>query len=258
MFKDWVRRALPPKPARLLFCFPYAGGDTWIYRSLEGDISEVATVCPVSLPGRGPRFGEPAYTAMEPLVRDLACAMQSLPCPFALMGHSLGALVAFEVALQLRELTALEPLQLIVCGHVAPHRKATPSRRVSGLSDSALRDVVLRGRPDLAGALSDASFCELYLPVLRADYCISDDYCYRPRRPLGCPITVIGGVDDDIRLQDLEAWKVHTTAETVVHLLPGGHFFIEQQQAVVAALLRVELSRLPQAVEYAFPERGTP
>src|SRR5260370_28895087 len=104
-----------------LFCFPYAGGGTSIFHTWKGMLPPDVTVCPIQLPGREKRLAEPPFTRISLLVRAMAHALRPfLNCPFAFFGHSMGALISFELARQLRRQKAPEPTYLFVSAQKAP------------------------------------------------------------------------------------------------------------------------------------------
>lgn len=209
-----------------MFCVPYAGGSAAVYRTWRSAVPGWMELCPVELPGRGHRIAEPPHTTLDALVRDVSDEVIARSGGrYVLMGHSLGALLAFEAARVLRT-RGLPPLMLVVAGHGAPH---LPQRRkpIAHLPDEDFLAelVALGGTP--SDVLTNDELAALVLPALRADFAVADAYGPRPGPPLGCPISVFGGADDrQVRLTDLEGWRRHTTGTCTVRVLPGDHFFI--------------------------------
>lgn len=214
--------------ARLrLFCFPHAGGGAAAFRrwheALPGDIA----VCPVRLPGRESRAGEPPFTRMEALIEALAEAiLPHLGQPFAFFGHSMGAGVAFELARRLRGSGNAMPVRLLVSGARAPqcrlNRTPPPEPGEAELLEQLRR---LEGIP--REALEDEHVMRLLLPALRADTSLYRTYTYREEPPLACPISAFGGESDPgVAREHLEAWACQTTGSFTLRWFPGGHFYL--------------------------------
>ncbi|HYH78362.1 MAG TPA: alpha/beta fold hydrolase [Longimicrobium sp.] len=231
-----------------LFCFPYAGGGAGAFRGWTAALPPVVEVCPVYLPGRERRFREAAHTRMEPLVEELRHALgPHLDLPFAFFGHSMGAAVAYELA-RAMEAAGTPPAHLFVSGRRAPQRP--PDReRIHALPDDEFvaRLRALEGTPD--EVLRDPEMMELMLPVLRADFALSETYRYREGPPLACPVSALGGTGDaHVSRDDLLAWRDLTRGFFRLCTFDGGHFFLHSHQAdviqeVADGLLRVLAAR---------------
>lgn len=184
----------------------------------------------VELPGRGARMDEPLETdpckLSEQLATELSCDFQ---VPYALFGHSLGALVAFELVHCLIDRGISAPEILFVSGTEAPAVR-DGSRWREPLSDEALLAELraLNGTPE--EALSSTEIMRSVLPVLRADFLMCGAYVYRERRPLPCPINVFGGTRDATDPSALEAWSRETTGGFSIDMFEGDHFFIHTRQ----------------------------
>ncbi|WP_019099833.1 thioesterase II family protein, partial [Pseudomonas putida] len=159
--------------------------------------------------------------------------------PYALLGHSLGALLAFELAHELQALGCPSPLALFACGTAAPTRREDydgkdwrePKSDAELISE--LRE--LQGTPE--EVLANAELMSLTLPTLRADFLLCGTYAYRQRPALQCPLHVLGGVDDRASEEQLQAWRKETQGDFSLQMFPGGHFFIhEHEDAVLDAL----------------------
>jgi medium-chain acyl-[acyl-carrier-protein] hydrolase len=229
------------RPARLrVFCFPYAGGTAGAYRSWFQGFGPDIEVCAVQLPARGARFKEPAHRSLSTLLPELTTALAPLlDRPFVFFGHSMGALVAFELARELRRRDLAGPSLLIASAHHAPHRP-DPDPPLSPLSDEEFI-AELRARYDgiPQEVLSEPELLALLLPVLRADVEILESYRYGAEGPLACPIVCCGGEDDPhTRRDELEAWREQTRADFRLRLFPGGHFYLADARAALLESLR--------------------
>jgi surfactin synthase thioesterase subunit len=188
-------------------------------------------VCPVQLPGRERRISQKPYTAMQPLVEELAGVLRPyLDVPFAFFGHSMGALISFELARELRRTGAELPRWLFLSGARAPQ---VPSREppIHDLPDAEFIQEIrqLNGTP--AEVLEEPELLEMYLPLLRADVGLCERYTLAEEAPLEVPFSVYGGEQDaDVLPEDLAAWRTHTTRRTQLRSFPGDHFFLAQHR----------------------------
>lgn len=242
----WVSCPRPnPRAALRLFCFPYAGGGPQIYYRWPPALPATVEVCPVQFPGRGSRLAEPPFTRLAPLVQVLATALAPLfTKPFAFFGHSLGALLSFELARELRREGGRPPEHLFVSACEAPQKPRTrpPIHR---LPEPAFLEEVRRLNGTPREVLEIPELVELIVPVLRADFALIEGYAFVSEPPLDCAITVFGGLDDDLTSRDgLWAWREQTTASFQVHLLPGDHFFIHTAQPPLLRALHRGLEEL--------------
>jgi len=243
----WLDRRALERPARLrLFAFPFAGGGTGVYRSWSAALSPDVAVCPVRLPGREARIAEPASADLVALARAAGDALRPyLDVPFALFGHSMGALLAFELAHHLEATGAPPPRILYASGCPAPHVGIADP--VSGMSDADLVEHVRGLGRTPAEVLASAELLELILPTLRADLVACERYACAARPPLGCELIAIGGADDDQATPDqVAAWRAHTWGPFTARVLPGGHFDFLDQPAALLAQLAVDLREEPR------------
>jgi len=236
----WILRLRPRNDARLrLFCFPYAGGAPASFRSWVDALPPEVDLCPVQLPGRGSRFGEPLIRKIADLIPAAADALhRHLDVPFALFGHSLGALIAFEFARELRRRGWPQPVLLGVSGHEAP-QCPDPEPPMAHLPDAEfLHEIRTRYDGIPAEVLAEEELLRLLLPVLRADVEILESHVYTLEPPLDCAIACFGG-DQDRRVsrEDLEAWREQTRGSFTLRVFAGGHFFIDSARAAVLPAL---------------------
>lgn len=202
-------------------------------------------LCAVQFPGRANRLREPPMTRLTPLVQCLEQAL--LPYfdkPFAFFGHSLGALVSFELACALRSRHAeLMPVHLFVSGRYAPQLpcRHTP---IHELPEVEFIEAVSRFNGTPREVLQSADLMRLLVPVLRADFAVNETYRYRPEPLLDCPISAFGGLQDPvITREDLEAWREQTHCQFTLRLFPGNHFFLEEARTMLLQAMLHDLIR---------------
>jgi medium-chain acyl-[acyl-carrier-protein] hydrolase len=248
----WLVRYRPEAWAGLrLICLPYAGGSAAVFRPWAEALAPLAEVCAAQLPGRGSRLSEPPLTELSDIVEALAEALR--PCwqrPFAFFGHSMGALIAFELARRLRSEGAPQPQHLFVSGRRAPQ---TPGAEPStyGLPDPEFIEHLrgLGGTP--AELLANPELMQLMLPVLRADFAVCQTYAYRDEPPLQCPVSVFGGLADSAEREKLEGWRAQTRVAFSLHMLPGDHFFLNSSRRLLLRTLAARLSQTRSATSAA-------
>lgn len=233
----WLRRLKPNPQARLrLFCFHFAGGSASVYRTWPGLLAERRPdieVCAVQPPGRENRLNERPFTHVAPLVDALITVLRpELDRPFALFGHSMGAIVAYELAQALTGI-GTPPSHLLVSARRAP---VMPERFApiyqAPTDDDFLRAIQQRYQnlPELL--LQDAELKAIYAPLLRADFTLVETYNPSTLTPLPCSITAFGGAaDPTVTEAELLAWRAVTQSNFALHVLPGGHFYLQEQSS---------------------------
>lgn len=219
-----------------LVCFPHAGGGPAAYRAWRG-IDDRFSVWAVALPGRGRLRHEPYPQAWAPLVARLVTEVAGLPGQVVLLGHSMGALLAYETARLLAACAARPPAHLVVLGRGAPETgtpvmwPTDPDELVDAVASryGGVPDAV-RGEPELLRVTAG---------LLRADLELVRRYAWALGPPLDCPVTAVrGDRDQTTSAADLAAWSCHTRGDTLAVALPGGHFFRDGEQSALMALVK--------------------
>ncbi len=245
--EKWLTRRPSSSQVRVrLFCFPYAGRGASIFYEWQKRLPTTIEVCPVQLPGRENRVAESPFTRLPALVHAVAQAvLPHLNQPFAFFGHSMGALISFELARYLRKYHNLSPVQLIVSAQSAPHipDKETPAH-------SLPEPEFMKKLHDLNGTapevMGHAELKTLMLPLLRADFEVCETHVYQADTPLDCPITAFGGLQDEfVDRAELQAWSEHTKAAFVLRMFSGDHFYLNTQQQLLTRMIARELATVP-------------
>jgi len=238
----WIAHGRPrAKAAHRLFCFPCAGGGASSYRRWSEFFGEDVEICPVQLPGRETRLEEACITDLHELTEEIGRGLEPLlDRPFSLFGHSLGGLIAFELARDLRN-HGVGPDFLFVAGTPAPHLPRTRPP-LHQLPEADLRDylIALDGTPK--AVLDQEWLLEMHLPILRADMGLLETYVYGRDAALPCPIGAFFGLSDpQVSADEVGAWQEHTSATFEAHGLTGTHFFPRESPEQLIALLRARI-----------------
>ena len=236
----WLAPRRPNLRARVrLFCFPYAGGSETSFHTWQKKLPETIEVLPIQLPGHGTRMKEPPLTRLAPLVQALSHALRpEMDLPFAFFGHSMGGLIAFELARQLRREGGPLPVHLFISAKCC--RKQIDDFYTGEIPDEELIEILRRYEGTPRETLEDAELMQLLLPVIRADMELCNTYIYDSEPPLPCPITAFGGLQDHVSGRAcLEAWRNHTTGRFTLRMLPAGHFFLQScERSILEAIFR--------------------
>ncbi|MDW4909130.1 alpha/beta fold hydrolase [Streptomyces sp. ADMS] len=233
----WVR----PIPGRTrpagarLFCFPYAGAGVTVFRDwglgLPVDVEALA----IQLPGREDRFLERPVAELDELLDMLTPEiLPFLDRPFAFFGHSMGAIICWELSRRLRHAYAIEPFRIFVSGCRALPLQESRTLREADLTDAALVTELTRLGGTPRELLENPDFVSFVLPAFRTDLELFTGYGYRPGRPLTCPVSVFGGSEDPrVDVARLKDWADLTTGPCDVQVFPGGHFFLTAERTGV-------------------------
>lgn len=239
----WLVRTTSAKHRFRLYCFAYAGGNAFYFNSWRSALDPRLDICAVQLPGRGARISEPPIQTMPALLKALAPVVARQDrVPYAFFGHSVGALIAFELTRYLRLHNIAGPRHLFVSGCQAP-RYRSGARGLHRLPDEDFIEELRAYRGTPAEILDSAELMKLMLPAIRADFSLSEEYEYRHGPLLGMPISVYAGIDDDNKGEgQVDGWAKETTGPCGVTWFEGGHFFIDTQTKSVLNQLGAELS----------------
>lgn len=222
-----------------LFCLPHAGAGLAAYRGWAGRLPAWAVPVPLHLPGRGLRRAEAALhdwpALVDGMMRD---AMPHLNRPYAIFGHSMGALIGLELAHALRGAVGREPLWFGASGCTAPARREAELHWLD-CPDAVVVDELRRLDGTPPELIEDPEMLALMLPILRADFHLCGTHAPPPRPALGCPLLVLGGRADEVTAEraNLSEWARETQGPFGIALFDGGHFFVDgARDAVIATV----------------------
>jgi surfactin synthase thioesterase subunit len=242
---------VPASQARMrLFCFPYAGGSAFNFIPWRAALDPSIEICAVQSPGRGARIAEPPIASMPALLKMMAPAIttQHRSLPFAFFGHSVGALIAFELARYLRLHGVGGPERLFMSGCQAPQYRS-PTRKLHELPDAAFLEELRNYNGTPPEVLENRELMELLLPTIRADFALAENYIYRSGPLLQTPISVFAGKDDDNKASgQVDGWKRETADDCRINWFEGGHFFIDTARDAVIRQLNAELIEIPSSI----------
>lgn len=247
--QQWFFRPRPVEKARIkLFCVPYACGAGSMFGAWPNALPSDVEVFGIQFPGRPPRGREAPLTDLKETLEVLGRAVRDeISGHYALYGHSMGALIAFELARWLRRSGAPEPVHLFLAAHhgIGP---STPPLCLSDLPDGEF-DVAWRalgGTPDQV--MHDSELSKYYRPLLRADMAIRESHVFVEAPPLQCGVSAFGGSDDpQVSLEQLQAWRALCSGSFRVMQFPGNHFFLETAAPALLAAIRDDLGRSSQS-----------
>ncbi len=246
MSGQWVSRQarLDPSPVRL-FCFAHAGGGSAFFRPWRDLLQPEVALCPVLLPGREARTREVPYRRVADLVGPICDALTPLlDRPYALFGHSMGSVVAYEVARRLEATAPRPPGRLLVSGRRAPH---LPARRpaLHQLADPEFIHAVgmLNGTP--SEVLQQTDLLTLFLPSLRSDFELNETYAPLAGEVLTCPVSALtGDADPEVDLDEMVEWRAVTTGGFTLRVFHGDHFYLRGQPLELLGAIRADLRRM--------------
>ena len=233
----WIRRLhRGPDHGPTLVCLPHAGGSASFFRPWAQTLGAHAQVLAIQYPGRQDRMHDRCPTTIAEYAEEVFSALAPLgERPLAFFGHSMGAMIAFEVATRMTERLGLQPSTLFVSARRAP---STHRDDLYTLDDRGIvEELKLLSGTDMR-ILDDPEILRMVLPSMRNDYAAVRSYEYRPGPVLDCPVIALMGADDPrIDTDEAAAWSRHTTGRFALHTFTGGHFYLAAHQRAVADLI---------------------
>ncbi|MES2355403.1 MAG: alpha/beta fold hydrolase [Pseudomonadota bacterium] len=228
------------QPLVRLVCFPWCGAGASVYRRLALQLPQHIELLAVQLPGREERFGENRLLRMEQVIAHVIDDLISVfDRPLVLFGHSLGALIAYEMALALRAKVGREPQGLILSGHGSPSSPEPGSQSLHIASEEDLIVAIRRLGGTPPEIIENIELMRALFPLLRADYEVLETYTHQPQPLLSSRLIACAGEDDlEVSRESMEAWQQYTSEPAKVHWFNGGHFYLSLQPEILAKYLQ--------------------
>jgi medium-chain acyl-[acyl-carrier-protein] hydrolase len=239
-----VRKVERPNARLQLFCFTFAGSSAQIFHGWNEYAPEWIEVSGVELPGHGARLSERPIDTQDEAAVEIANILEPLlDRPYALLGHCLGAALAYEATRILQERGKAQPVRFFSSGARGPHL-GIPIADVESMGDDEFIQHMHKAYSAPIHFLNHPEMRPLFLPMVRADARMTQNYRYVPGPPVGFPITAMAGeTDPDVQMEHLEGWRQHTTAEVETRIYPGTHFFILDSAPRLLADVAADLGR---------------
>jgi surfactin synthase thioesterase subunit len=226
-----------------LFCLPFAGGNKYSFREYEINAGASINVIPLEYPGRGARIKEPLLTNVHDMSDDIYNQIRQKinEAPYAIYGHSLGTLVSLMLTRKIVRNGDNLPVHLFVTGTTGPasYSKKARTRHLLPKSEFMKEVIDLEGSPE--GVLDHPELVDYYEPILRADFKAAETFTYDENVLPDLPLTVMTGTNERYTTEDIQTWQNETTWPAVFYKLPGGHFFILNNAAVIMKIISEKL-----------------
>lgn len=223
-----------------LYCFPYAGGSASLFSKWKPYLDPLIELKPIELAGRGRRIHEPVYNSVSELIDDVFNLIRDEidDSPYVFFGHSMGGMIAYQLAQEIRKEHLLEPLHIFFSGRQAPHIKKDNEKLIHLLPEKEFiaKIITFGGTP--AEFFNHPELMEVFMPVLKSDFKLAEtDFSNNEINPLNCNITVFFGKDEGLTSEQCDTWKKHTSKICSIHYFNGGHFFINDQTKQIVKLI---------------------
>lgn len=243
MMNSYLRK-VPTMNRIPLLCLPYAGGSAQVYKKWSKEIHPSISLIPVEMAGRGSRMSEPLYEDVREAAKDLLCQVRQYTSEqYAIFGHSMGSLLAYELIHLIHAENLPLPIAAFMSGRSAPHC-VDVDRMTFQLPDEAfIAEVQSLGGTPLE-VFQDKELRSLFVPILRADFKLVGTYEHKPQAPLSLKLIVMNGIGDTSLCGDVAEWQSHTTQTCDIVQFKGSHFFIHEQEHEVVSLINDTLLRM--------------
>ncbi|NOJ72890.1 thioesterase [Paenibacillus alvei] len=236
-----------------LFCIPFSGGSAEVYRKWSKSLHSDIQLFPVELPGRGKRIFEPLLDDIDTIVKDITATIAGNVASnddYAIYGHSLGSLLAFETYYKLIENGVHKPQHIFFSGRNAPQNKHSRTS-IHRLPDEQFLHAVMNYGGNTHEIIENQELLDLFLPILRADFKISETYCHQEKTDkIACDITIINGRNDhSASMYDMSEWSYYAGRAATFHTVDGGHFFITENYEPVVDIIKQTLTISDEILE---------
>lgn len=226
-----------------LICFPFAGGSGYSFQPLMPYLESTLRIKVVDLPGRGRRYGEPLLYSAEAMAEDAWQQIQTwIKPPYALFGHSMGALLAYAICHRISGGSLPPPVHVFFTGRSAPSSPRKEKGQAHLFSKEALKAKLKSYGGIDDTILNNADAFDFFEPIIRADFEVVHRWEYLPQPKLNLSATVVTGLEEEIDKQQIRDWQKEFNKPIGIESLPGGHFFIFEQAEQFASIILKELA----------------
>ncbi len=243
----FVRKQDRPRARLRLFCFTFAASSAQLFHGWNDHVPEWIEVSGCELPGHGGRLAETPVSNQHEAAIEIADMLEpAIDRPYALFGHCLGAAQAYEATRLLRQRGKAQPVRLFSSGARGPHL-GIPIADVESMDDDVFIEHMHQAYAAPIAFLRHPEMRPLFLPMVRADARMTQNYRYVSGPPVDYPVTAVAGeTDPDVQMEHLVAWRDHTTAPVTARIYPGNHFFfIDSAPQLLADFARELAASLP-------------
>ena len=231
-----------------ILALPFAGSSATRYYIFRRFFSTSVTLCPIEIPGRGIKSGMKLEHSIDSMVDSIYGEVLNEISdgePYAIFGHSMGGLLAYELAWRLLtdEGVSNRPRKLLVSGRIAPQVKGENKRHYLLPTEKFKEKILSYGLVSSTEVFKDEKIMGFFIPIMRADFEAVEEYQYVEREKMDIDITVFWGMDDpSVRYEEIAQWKELTNGMFTFHSFPGGHFFIFEDMESFVSKLSDEMS----------------
>ena len=248
---SFIANPRDPECGRRLFCLPHSGGGSARYYTWRLLLAPRIEVVPIQLPGREMRYQEEPYTRLDRLIDDLVVPLSPyLDKPYAVFGYSVGAYIGFELVREIRRRGLLLPQAFLVAAAKSPEQEP-PQPFIHQMSDTDLLHRIntrYGGIPEII--LNEKQLLQIYLRAIKADFALMETYVYYEEKPFDFPIMTFGGEQDRMVVEeDLAGWRAHTSGAFSLSMMPGDHFFVQEQQGPLLEQIKEALASFSRRSE---------
>lgn len=232
-----------------LFCLPYAGGSAAIYNKWRQYLDKRIELYPLDLAGRGRRIYDPLYDSIEEAVEDVYKMIdnQLEGMPYSFFGHSMGGIIAYELARKIRDLKRIQPVHLFIAGRGAPNINREDEKVFHKLPEEQFKKEILELGGTPKEFFEHPELIDVLLPMLKSDFKIAENYKFADKegiKPLDYDISVFIGKDEDVTAEQMHSWRIHTTSICTIYYLAGEHFFINEETEQIVKIVNHTLLNL--------------
>jgi len=223
-----------------LFLFTYAGGAAASYNQWKQYLDPAVEYRSIELAARGRRMREPNYNTIDDAVDDVFNIIKNelTQAPYALFGHSMGSMIAFELAYKIKKNNLPMPFHIFFSGRAAPQVPRDKKRTLHHLADEEFKTQLLEMGGTPKEFFDHPELLEVFLPLLKGDFRLTETYTHPVKdAPLDVDMTVFSGKQDEDTPEEVEAWRVHAGKNCDIHYFEGGHFFIHEENKRVVDII---------------------